>query len=75
MTDLVTQTPKSLLPIGNKPMLWYPINMLQKAGFEGTLQLFIYLMLIAIMFINNQQHNSAMLLLKEVFIYIFVFAF
>jgi len=73
MTDLVTQTPKSLLPIGNKPMLWYPINMLQKAGFEGTLKFFIYLILIAIIFINNQQHYCALLLLKEV--YIFVFAF
>ncbi|XP_052775197.1 translation initiation factor eIF-2B subunit gamma-like [Mya arenaria] len=37
MTDLVSQTSKSLLPVGNKPMLWYPINMLQRAGFEEAI--------------------------------------
>ena len=26
-------TPKCLLPIGNKPMIWYPVRMLEKAGF------------------------------------------
>ena len=36
MTDLSTTTlPKCLLPIGNKPMIWYPIRMLEKAGFTG----------------------------------------
>ena len=32
--DLVTRTPKALLPIANKPMVWYPVNMLAKAGFK-----------------------------------------
>ena len=36
MTDLTSQLPKALLPIGNMPMLWYPINTLQRAGFEGN---------------------------------------
>lgn len=33
MEDLTTHTPKCLLPIGNKPMIWYPVRMLEKAGF------------------------------------------
>lgn len=34
MTDLASKSlPKCLLPIGNKPMIWYPIRMLEKAGF------------------------------------------
>ena len=35
MTDLTASVPKALLPIGNMPMMWYPINSLEKAGFEG----------------------------------------
>ena len=37
MTELASSsnnTPKCLLPIGNKPMLWYPVRMLEKAGFK-----------------------------------------
>ncbi|XP_060565446.1 translation initiation factor eIF-2B subunit gamma-like [Ruditapes philippinarum] len=37
MTDLTSQVPKALLPIGNMPMLWYPINTLQRAGFEEAI--------------------------------------
>ncbi|XP_053394103.1 translation initiation factor eIF-2B subunit gamma-like [Mercenaria mercenaria] len=37
MTDLTSQVPKALLPIGNMPMLWYPINALQRAGFEEAI--------------------------------------
>lgn len=33
MTELTSHVPKCLLPIGNKPMIWYPIRMLEKAGF------------------------------------------
>lgn len=35
MYPLNEQLPKALLPVANKPMIWYPIRMLQKAGFEG----------------------------------------
>lgn len=35
MSEMVTDTPKCLLPIGNKPMIWYPVRMLEKAGFNG----------------------------------------
>ena len=35
MSDLTSNTPKCLLPIGNKPMIWYPVKMLEKAGFTG----------------------------------------
>ncbi|PIK34214.1 putative translation initiation factor eIF-2B subunit gamma [Apostichopus japonicus] len=37
MVDLTTNKAKPLLPIGNKPMLWYPLHMLEKAGFESAI--------------------------------------
>lgn len=36
ISELTQNTPKCLLPIGNKPMIWYPVRMLEKAGFNGT---------------------------------------
>ncbi|XP_059162903.1 translation initiation factor eIF-2B subunit gamma-like isoform X2 [Physella acuta] len=33
MTDLTNQCPKPLLPMGQFPMIWYPIRTLEKAGF------------------------------------------
>lgn len=35
MTDLTASIPKPLLPVGNRPLLWYPLNLLERAGFEG----------------------------------------
>ena len=35
MSEMTAETPKCLLPIGNKPMIWYPVRMLEKAGFNG----------------------------------------
>ncbi|KAG8546852.1 hypothetical protein GDO81_029713 [Engystomops pustulosus] len=37
MQDLTTSTPKPLLPVGNKPLLWYPLNLLERAGFEEVI--------------------------------------
>lgn len=37
MQDLTTSIPKPLLPVGNKPLLWYPLNMLERAGFEEVI--------------------------------------
>ena len=34
MTDLTSSIPKPLLPVGNKPLIWYPLNLLEHAGFE-----------------------------------------
>ncbi|XP_064625401.1 translation initiation factor eIF2B subunit gamma-like [Lineus longissimus] len=34
MTDLTAKIPKAILPVGNMPMVWYPVNMLERAGFE-----------------------------------------
>jgi len=36
MDDLTRSTSKCFLPIGNYPMVWYPLNMLQTIGFQGT---------------------------------------
>jgi translation initiation factor eIF-2B subunit gamma len=33
--ELTKKVPKCLLPIGNKPMVWYPARFLEKAGFNG----------------------------------------
>lgn len=35
MMDLTSSIPKPLLPVGNRPLLWYPLNLLERAGFEG----------------------------------------
>ncbi|CAG5896728.1 unnamed protein product [Menidia menidia] len=37
MTDLTYNTPKSLLPVGNKPLMWYPLNLLERVGFEEVI--------------------------------------
>ena len=37
MTELTSCISKPLLPVANKPMIWYPVNMLEKAGFQGSL--------------------------------------
>ncbi|XP_075688699.1 translation initiation factor eIF2B subunit gamma-like [Rhinoderma darwinii] len=37
MQDLTTSIPKLRLPVGNKPLLWYPLNMLERAGFEEVI--------------------------------------
>lgn len=37
MTDLTSSVPKPLLPVGNKPLIWYPLNLLERVGFEGKL--------------------------------------
>lgn len=35
--DLTSQKAKCLLPIGNHPMIWYPMTMLNKIGFQGNI--------------------------------------
>lgn len=37
MTHLTAQYPKALLPIGNFPMVYYPINMLERHGFQDAI--------------------------------------
>lgn len=36
MSELSSNIPKCLLPIGNKPMIFYSVRMLEKAGFTGN---------------------------------------
>ncbi len=33
--ELTRNKAKCFLPIGNLPMIWYPLNTLQRAGFQG----------------------------------------
>ncbi len=35
INELTKKVPKCLLPIGNKPMVWYPVRFLEKSGFNG----------------------------------------
>ncbi|KFO20867.1 Testis-expressed sequence 2 protein [Fukomys damarensis] len=37
MTDLTSSIPKALLPVGNKPLIWYPLNLLERVGFEEVI--------------------------------------
>uniref|UniRef100_W5KQ44 Translation initiation factor eIF2B subunit gamma n=1 Tax=Astyanax mexicanus TaxID=7994 RepID=W5KQ44_ASTMX len=37
MMDLTYNTPKPLLPVGNRPLIWYPLNLLERAGFEEVI--------------------------------------
>ncbi|KAK2587569.1 hypothetical protein KPH14_003697 [Odynerus spinipes] len=34
MTELTDGKPKCLLPIGNKPMIWFPLQLLERSGFK-----------------------------------------
>ncbi|ELK13141.1 Translation initiation factor eIF-2B subunit gamma [Pteropus alecto] len=37
MTDLTSSIPKPLLLVGNKPLIWYPLNLLERVGFEEVI--------------------------------------
>ncbi|ELU00952.1 hypothetical protein CAPTEDRAFT_226439 [Capitella teleta] len=38
MSDLTSCMPKALLPVANRPLVWYPVNMLETSGFsEATI--------------------------------------
>ena len=37
MTDLTSGKAKCLLPVGNLPLVWYPLNTLQSAGFTEAI--------------------------------------
>jgi translation initiation factor eIF-2B subunit gamma len=35
MSELSSKRDKALLPVGNFPMIYYPLKMVEKAGFTG----------------------------------------
>ena len=35
MYPLTEDCPKALLPVGNQPLIWYPIQLLEQNGFNG----------------------------------------
>lgn len=37
MTELTAGKAKCLLPIGNMPMIWYPLKLIQRSGFEEVI--------------------------------------
>lgn len=36
MPEITSGIPKCLLPIAGKPMVWYPLQMLEYVGFSGN---------------------------------------
>jgi len=42
MFPLTESTPKCLLPIGNRPMISYSVNYLEKYGFQGIFFLYYF---------------------------------
>lgn len=59
MTDLTYNTPKAMLPVGNKPLMWYPLNLLERVGFEGESSIFFKVLLLLL----QQLHLISLLLL------------
>ncbi|KMQ86977.1 eukaryotic translation initiation factor subunit 3 gamma isoform x1 [Lasius niger] len=37
MTELTAGQPKCLLPIANVPMIWYPLQILERSGFKEAI--------------------------------------
>jgi translation initiation factor eIF-2B subunit gamma len=37
MTDLTAGRAKCLLPVGNLPLLWFPLKMLENCGFQTVI--------------------------------------
>ncbi|XP_041064792.1 translation initiation factor eIF-2B subunit gamma isoform X2 [Carcharodon carcharias] len=37
MMDLTANIPKPLLLVGNKPLIWYPLNLMERLGFEEVI--------------------------------------
>ena len=36
MTELTARKAKCLLPVANLPLVWYPIQLVEKSGFQGN---------------------------------------
>ena len=49
MYPLTDECPKCLLPVANRPLIWYPVQLLERSGFQGEqtypVQTMLYLML------------------------------
>lgn len=41
LPELTNDRPKCLLPVGPYPLVWYPLMMVQKHGFQGTRNIYI----------------------------------
>lgn len=51
MSEITAGKPKCLLPIGPKPLVWYPLYKLQTAGFSGNkFPILLILLLLQIIF-------------------------
>lgn len=48
LPEVLTDSPKCLLPIGPYPLLWYPLNMLQQHNFQGKIYANIFILIIIV---------------------------
>lgn len=58
MIELTTSIPKCLLPVANKPMLWYPLNYLESAGFSGMSFISFFNRKLHLFFCRSDRHRS-----------------
>ena len=71
LADISSNFTKTLLPIANRPMIWYPINMLEKAGFQGKAFLFLTNLLMCL-YLRNA-YMSAINILRHITTVTFIY--
>lgn len=42
LPDIPGAPPKCLLPVGPHPLVWYPLNLLERQGFQGLSAVFFH---------------------------------
>lgn len=58
MYPITEKIPKALLHVGNLPLIWYPVNMLEKAGFEGMVVIWVIKFITMIEVLTNDSWFS-----------------
>lgn len=43
--EMTATKPKCLLPVGNKPMIYYPLKLLENAGFKGKSSSYVHIVM------------------------------
>ena len=70
MYPLTEECPKALLPVGNMPLIWYPIQLLENNGFKGLLHFILLFCMVwhglpidlilteALVVVRDSQHHT-----------------
>lgn len=59
MREITNTKPKCLLPVGNLPLIWYPLSMLERAGFNGNIISLSHSSKIAVIQTDCGQHSGS----------------